>query len=129
MVHSSFPIVTKLNKINVKKKVKPISTFDFNTLYTTIIHKLLIQVLSEVINFVFKSKVRKRIAFLRHLSIGLIRELEQDTSLNKLGQCHVFSHNKYFFTNGRVLLNKILVYQWVVIQHRFGPTSAIIFLT
>ena len=50
-----------LNKINVKKK--PISTFDCSTLYTTIRHRLLLKVLSEIINFAFKSKVRKRLGF------------------------------------------------------------------
>ena len=58
-----FPIVTNLNKINVKKKAKSISTIDFSNLYTTIPHKVLLKVLSEVINFVFKFKSRKRIGF------------------------------------------------------------------
>ena len=62
-VQNYFPIGTKLNKINVKKKAKSISTFDFSTLHTTILHKLLLKVFSEIINFVFKSKVRKRIGF------------------------------------------------------------------
>ena len=63
VVQNSFPIATKLNKINVKKKAKSISAFEFRILYTTIPDKLLLKVLSEVINFVFKSKVRKRIGF------------------------------------------------------------------
>ena len=45
-----------------KLTANSISTFDLNTLYTTIPHKL-IKVLSEVINFVFKFKVRKGIGF------------------------------------------------------------------
>ena len=79
VVQNYFPIVTKLNKINVKKKTKSISTFEVSALYTTIPHKLLIKVLSGVINLVFKSKIRKRIT-----SIGLQRNQEEDTSLNKL---------------------------------------------
>ena len=63
VVQNSFPIGTKLNKINVRKKAKSISTFDFSTLYTIILHKLLLKVLSEITNFVFKYKVRKRIDF------------------------------------------------------------------
>ena len=55
IVKSPFPIVTKLNKINIRKKAKSIPTFDFSTLYTTIPLELLIKLLSEVINFVFKS--------------------------------------------------------------------------
>ena len=63
VVQNSFPITTKLNKTNAKKKAKSVSTFDFSTLYTTIPQKLLIKVLSEVINFVFKSKIIKHIGF------------------------------------------------------------------
>ena len=63
VVQNTFPIAIKLNKINVKKKAKSISAFEFRILYTTIPDKLLLKVLSEVINFVFKSKVRKRIGF------------------------------------------------------------------
>ena len=63
VVENSFPVVAKLNKINTKKKVKSISTFDFTTPYTAIPHNLLIKVLSEVIDFVFKSKAPSRISF------------------------------------------------------------------
>ena len=44
VVQNYFPIATKLNKINVKEKAKSISTFDFSTLYTTIPHKLLLNI-------------------------------------------------------------------------------------
>ena len=79
-----FPISSKLNKINVQKKVKPISTFNFSILYTTIPDKLLLNVLSEVIDLTFKSKIRKHIAFSKEISIGPLRKLKEDTSLNKL---------------------------------------------
>ena len=36
MVGNSFPIVTKLNKINTEEKAKSISSFDITTLYKTI---------------------------------------------------------------------------------------------
>ena len=83
VVQNYFPIGTKLNKINVKKKAKSISTFDFSTLHTTILHKLLLKVLSEIINFVFK-KSENALASLKQLSIGLLRVLEEDTLLNKI---------------------------------------------
>ena len=119
VTQNSFPIVTKINKSNVKKKAKSVSAFEFSILSKTIPHKLLLNVLSEVINFVFKSKVRKRIGLSKHISIGLLRELEEDTSLNKL-----LSINKCFFTLLVAwFLNKILVYQWELTQHHFGPTS------
>ena len=63
IVENSFPIDSKLTKINIKKKVKSISTLDFTILHTTIPHNLRIKVLSEVINSVFKSKARSRIGF------------------------------------------------------------------
>ena len=82
VVQNSFPIATMLNKINVKKK--SISTFECSTFYTTTLDKLLIKVLSEVISFVFKSKVRQHIGFFKNLSIGLLRVLEEDTLLSTL---------------------------------------------
>ena len=91
VVQNYFPIGTKLNKINVKKKAKSISTFDFSTLHTTILHKLLLKVLSEIINFVFK-KSENALASLKQLSIGLLRVLEEDTLLNKiLSMLYLFS--------------------------------------
>ena len=119
VVQSFFTIATKLNKINVKKKVKSISAFELSILSITIPHKLLLKVLSEVINFFFKSKVRKRIGFSKHISVGFLWELEEDNSLNKL-----LSIYKCFFTLLVAwLLNKILVYQWELTQHYFGATS------
>ena len=122
VVQNSFPIATKLNKINVKKKAKSISAFEFSILSTSIPHKLLLKVLSEVINFAFKSKVRKRIGLSKHISIGLLREREEDASLNKL-----LSINKCLFTLLLGwLLNKILVNQWELTQHHFRPIPSLI---
>ena len=84
IVQNSFPIGTKLNKINVKKKAKSISIFDFSTLYTAVLHKLLLKVLSEIINFVSNLKSQNALAALKHLCIGLLRVLEEDTLLNKI---------------------------------------------
>ena len=63
VVQNSFPIVEQLDKINTKKNAKRISTFDFSTLYTTIPHDMLIDVLSHIIEFVFKSSQRNKIGF------------------------------------------------------------------
>ena len=63
VVENSFPIIEKLNKINTRKKAKSISTFDFSTLYTTLPHHLLIKVLTEIIEFVFKGSIRNKIGF------------------------------------------------------------------
>ena len=78
VVQNSFPIATMLNKINVKKK--SISTFESSTFYTTTLDKLL----SEVISFVFRSKVRQYIGFPKILFIGLLQVLEENTLLSTL---------------------------------------------
>ena len=63
VVENSFPVVEKLNKINKRNIAKSISTFDFSTLYTKLPRKLLIEVLDNNIDFVFKSSNRNRIGF------------------------------------------------------------------
>ena len=60
VVQNSFPIIEKLEKINSRKNAKKISTFDFSTLYTTIPHNLLTEVLAEVISLVFQAKKARR---------------------------------------------------------------------
>ena len=47
--------------INTRERAKNMFTYDLSTLYTTIRHNLFIKVLSEIIHFVFKSKVRSKI--------------------------------------------------------------------
>ena len=124
VMQNLFPVVTILNKINVKKKF--ISTFDRSTLYTTILHKLLLKVPSEVINFVFKSKVRKYIGFSKTFiywtSKGAGRRcFTKKTLVNSTS----FLINKYFVTLLVTwFLNKILVYQLVLTWHHFAPTPS-----
>ena len=128
VAQNSFPIVTMLNKSNVRKNY--ISAFDCSTLYTTILHKFLLKVLPEVINFAFKSKVRKRIGFSKTsiywTSKGARRRyFTNQTLVNAIS----FLINKYFVTLlPNMLLNEILVYQLILTQHHFGPTSSFISL-
>ena len=63
VVQNSLPIIKKLDKINLKNNAKCISTYDFSTLYTKIPHNLLVDVLNEIIDFVFKGSVRNKIGF------------------------------------------------------------------
>ena len=63
VVQNYLPIAIKINKSNVKKKAKSVSAFEFSILSQTIPHKLLLNVFSEVINFIFKSKVRNTLAY------------------------------------------------------------------
>ena len=128
VVQNCFPIATMLNKINVKKK--SISTFECSTFYTTTLDKLLIKVLSEVISFVFKSKVRQHIGFSKTsiywTSKGVGRRyFTKKTHVNVIS----FFINKCFITLlVTYFLNKILAYQSILTQHHFGPTSFFISL-
>ena len=63
VVENSFPVIEKLDNINKNSSAKSISTFDFSTLYTTLPHNLLIEVLNSIIDFVFDSGTRNRIGF------------------------------------------------------------------
>ena len=63
VVQNCFPFLNYLNKINVRKKATRISTFDFATLYITISHDLLIDVLKDIICFVFDSSYRNKLGF------------------------------------------------------------------
>ena len=128
VVQNSFSIATMLNKINVKKK--SVSTFQCSTFYTTTLDKLLIKVLSDVISFVFKSKVRQHIDFFKTsiywTSKGVGRRyFAKKTLVNAIS----FFINKCFFTLlVTCFLNKILVYQLILTQHHFGPAFSFIFL-
>ena len=128
VVQNSFPIATMLNKINVKKK--SVSTFECSTFYTTTLDKLLIKVLSEVISFVFKSKVRQHIGFSKTsiywTSKGVGRGyFTTQTLVNTISfltnKCFVILLVTWF-------LNKIFEYQLVLTQHHFEPTSFFISL-
>ena len=117
-----------INKINVKRK--SISTFDCSTLYATILHKLLLKVPSEVINFFIKSKVRKCIGFSKIFIYwtskgGGRRYFTKQTLVNAIS----FLINKCFITLlVKWFLNKILVYQLVLTQYHFRTTSFFISL-
>ena len=53
VTQNSFPVLKKLDEINLKKKAREISTFDFSTLYTKLPHDDLILVLHAMIDFAF----------------------------------------------------------------------------
>ena len=55
------PAIESINIINRNKKAKPIVTYDFSTLYTTLPHDKLIKRLCNVIDFAFKRGNRTHI--------------------------------------------------------------------
>ena len=66
IIKADFIQVTKNSewwRILTIKDAKNISTNDFSILHTTIPYNLLVKVVSEIIHFVFKSKVCSKIGF------------------------------------------------------------------
>ena len=55
------PAIESINIINRNKKAKPLATYDFSTLYTTLPHDKLIKRLCNVIDFAFKRGNRTHI--------------------------------------------------------------------
>ena len=103
----TLPIVDKLNKINMKKNAKRISTFDFSTLYTTIPHGLLIDALSQIITFVFKSSERNKIGFL-HSSIYWTSKGKEKIFFTETSfiQAVSFLIERFYFTVGNLVLKQ-----------------------
>ena len=67
VLQNSFPLLKTLDEINVKRKAREISTFDFSTLYTKLPHDDLIRVLHKMIDFAFdggKFKSRGNVKYL-----------------------------------------------------------------
>ena len=107
VVENSFPILEKLNVINTRKRAKSISTFDFSTLYTTIPHNLLIKVLSEIVKFVFKSKVRRRIGFSNSSLYWTTKGVgKRYFTENRLIQSMTFLIKNCFFTVGNLVFKQ-----------------------
>ena len=110
-----------LNKINVKKK--SVSTFECSGFYTTTLDELRIKVLSEVLSFVFKSKVRQHIGFSK-ISIHCTSKAvgRRYFTKQRLVNAISFLINEWFVT---LLVtwfsNKAFAYQLVLTQHHFGP--------
>ena len=62
IVQNRNPILEAVKKSCTRRSAKCVSSFDFSTLYTKIPHDKLIQVLSGIIDFVFKGGTRHKIA-------------------------------------------------------------------
>ena len=66
VIQNSNPVLNALEKVNIKKNAKTISSFDFSTLYTNILHSKLLDEISAVIKFVFKGGRKNNISINRH---------------------------------------------------------------
>ena len=102
-------MIEKINKINAKSNAKNISTFDFSTLYTKIPHHLLINVLSEIIDFVFKGKAKHRIGFSNSsvywTTKGKDKRFFTNSSLKEIVS---FLISNCYFTVGNVIFQQII---------------------
>ena len=59
IVHNRDDVLNVVKKSAVRRSAKCVSSFDFSTLYTKIPHDKLIEVLNQIINFIFKGGTRK----------------------------------------------------------------------
>ena len=63
VVENSKPVIDKLDQMHTKQNAKPISTFDFSTLYTKSPHKDLIKVRFHLTDFGFDGRSKKKFIF------------------------------------------------------------------
>ena len=70
VIENSKPVLERLEKINKHQKAKSISTFDFSTLYTTLSHDNLIEVLSALIDFVFRGGRKTKTGNRKYLTVN-----------------------------------------------------------
>ena len=109
VVENSFPIIEKLNLINKNSKATAISTFDFSTLYTTLPHALLIEVLNSIIDFVFDSGTRNRIGFSKN-SVYWTNKGKNNRYFSKNSLKDAIEHliSNCYFTVGNLIFNQII---------------------
>ena len=62
IVQNRDPILNAVKKSTIRRSAKCISSFDFSTLYTKIPHNKLIDVLTNIIDFVFKGGTRDKVS-------------------------------------------------------------------
>ena len=62
VIQNNKPVIDTLNKLSNRNAAKPVSTYDFSTLYTNIPHDKLIKTLSSVIDFAFKGRTQGKIS-------------------------------------------------------------------
>ena len=77
------PVIEHINTIKRKKKAKPIATYGFSTLYTTLPHDKLIKRLCNVIDFVFQGGNRTRICISKNNIAYWGKKSKDNISFNK----------------------------------------------
>ena len=109
VVQNSSPVIGHLNRINAKKKAKRISTFDFATLYTTLPHDLLIEILTKIINFVFDSGCRNKLGFSNTSAYWTTKGKDNRFfTCTSLSECVSFLIKNCFFKVGNSILKQCI---------------------
>jgi len=107
VVQNSSPVIGHLNRINAKKKAKRISTFDFATLYTTLPRDLLIETLTDVINFVFDGSCRNKLGFSANSAHWVTKGKDNRFFSNtSLAECVEFLIRNCYFKVGNHILRQ-----------------------
>ena len=104
-----------IKKISKRKNAKQISTFDFSTLYTKIAHDKVLDILYEVVDFVFKGGTRDYIL--------INKQGCASCSSKKRGHHFVFTKSLLKEAIKFLLHNCFLEYQWDLTQHHFLQIS------
>lgn len=76
ILYNREPVLQAVKKSYTRRSAKCISSFDFSTLYTTIPHNKLIEVLNKIINFVFKGGTRNYIAINKSGSANWVKSIK-----------------------------------------------------
>ena len=127
-VENSFLIIEKLNIINTRKRAKTLVTYNFNTLYTIKSNNLLIKVLSEIIHFVFKSKVGSKIGFSATSIYWTLRGLGKRYFTEKsIIETITFLIKSCYFTIRNVLFKQILEFLCVLTLLLSGQSVSLFF--
>ena len=111
VIQNNMPPLESITKINKRKNAHQISTFDFSTLYTKIPHDKLLEVLFNVVDFVFKGGTRDVISIdgLGNPSWSTTKKGKTFSfSKTSLKEAIRYILNNCYFSFGNILLRQII---------------------
>ena len=62
VIQNNEKVITSINKLNKRRSIKSISTFDFSTLYTKIPHDKLLEVMYDLVDFCFQGGTHEQLS-------------------------------------------------------------------
>ena len=110
VIQNNQPVIDSLNKINLKGKADCISTFDFSTLYTTIPHDKLLDVMNELTDFCFTGGTHKLISVTSSGARWVTRKSKVGLTFDKNSFKDAIKYlmENCFFTLGEKLFRQII---------------------